>query len=384
MPITEGEIMNLREHKLSAALALALGASVLAVAAPAGAATAQLRFSCSGPGFGSEASYPFTAVVDTDLPATLPFGAERTTTWTTQVVAPDSFRNWAQGQGFTTLYAGATVSAALDGIAQPPLNESTPSLAVPATTGAWTWTIKPVTSQVPATTSGKHTFTFTKLELTVAFYDASGPRWATSATCVLDPAVPAADAVIDTYDVVAAPTSTALALKGDMATATVSAAGSAPSGVVTFSVAGKSVSSEVKNGKASAKLPSVPPGTHTVSASFVPTNASQFASSTGTATYVAPRIATTTTATAKFRPARRLIKARASVSAKDRSLVSGRVTFVLKRNGRTVANSTATLNTRGVAAKKFRKVRRTGRYVVVAKYLGTSTYDGSRGRVRLP
>lgn len=200
-----------------ALVALGAGLMVMNPAVPAGATTGQLVFSCSGPGFGSASSYPFTAVVDTDLPATLPYGTERATSWTTTVVAPDSFRSWAQEQGFTTLYAGATVTAALDGVAQPPLNERTPPLAVPATTGAWTWTMEPVNSQVPATTSGKHAFTFTKLELTVAFYDASGPRWATSATCVLDPAVPAPDAVIDTYDVVAAPTSTALALKGDMA-----------------------------------------------------------------------------------------------------------------------------------------------------------------------
>jgi hypothetical protein len=83
------------------------------------------------------------------------------------------------------------------------------------------------------------------------------------------------------------------------------------------------------------------------------------------------------------RLARRLIKAKASVSAKDRSVVSGRVTFVLKRNGRTIANSTVTLSSTGTARKKFRKVRRTGRYVVVAKYLGTSTYSGSQDRVRL-
>ncbi|MEO5666325.1 MAG: Ig-like domain-containing protein [Nocardioides sp.] len=376
--------MDLREHKLSAALALALGASVLAVAAPAGAATGQLRFSCSGPGFGSEASYPFTAVVDTDLPATLPFGAERITTWTTQVVAPESFRSWAQAQGYTKAYPGARTVTALDGVAQPLLDQQdTLGLAVPATAGAWTWTLPTATTKVPATISGTHAFTFTKLDLTIAFHDATGPKLATSATCVLDPGVPAADAVIDSYDVVAAPTTTSLALKGDMATATVAAAGSAPTGTVTFSVAGKSVSSEVKNGKASAKLPSVPPGTHVVTAAFAPANANQWAASTGTATFVAPRIATTTTATAKFRPARRLIKARASVSAKDRSVVSGRVTFVLKRNGRTIARSTATLNTRSSAAKKFRKVRRTGRYVVVAKYLGTSTYERSQGRVRL-
>jgi hypothetical protein len=255
-------------------------------------------------------------------------------------------------------------------------------MAVPAAAGSWTWNTNPETTQVPATTSGQHSFTFTRLELTVAFQGAGGSQYATSATCVLDPAQPAADLVIDTYDVVAAPTTTALAIKGDMATATVTSAGLAPSGVVTFSVDGKSVASEVKNGKASAKLPSVLPGTHTVTAAFAPSNANQWAASSGTATFVAPRIATTTTASAVHRPARRLVKAKAKVVAKDRSDVSGKVTFVLKRNGRTIANATVSLSGRDVASKKFRKVRTRGKYVVVAMYLGTSVFEGSRDRVR--
>ena len=377
--------MVLRVPRASVAgvlLALVAGLIVLP-ASTAGAATGQLVFSCSGSGFGTEPSYPFTAVVDTDLPATLPYGTERATSWTTTVVAPDSFRSWAQSRGFTTLVAGTWTTVTLDGVAQPRVDQQTPYMPVPATAGAWTWNLNPVTTQVPATSSGPHSLTFTKLEMFVSFQTDGKNSWLTSATCVLDPATPSADVVIDTYSVVAAPTTTALALKGDMATATVTSAGLAPSGVVTFSVAGKSVASEVKNGKASAKLPTVPPGTHTVTAAFAPSNANQWAASSGTATFVAPRIATTTTATAVFRRARRLIKAKASVSAKDRSIVSGRVTFVLKRNGRTIANSTGTLSSRGVAAKKFRKVRRTGRYVVVAKYLGTSTYSGSQGRVRL-
>lgn len=374
-----------RASVLGALVALVAGLIVLP-ASSAGAATGQLVFSCSGSGFGTEPSYPFTAVVDTDLPATLPYGTERTTTWTTTVVAPDSFRSWAEGRGFTTLHAGANTTAALDGVPQASVNQASSAMPVPPTAGAWTWNLKSTAytnTQVPAASSGPHSLTFSKLELTVAFQTGNVNSWLASATCTLDPATPAADLVIDTYDVVAAPTTTALALKGDMATATVSSAGLAPSGVVTFSVAGKSVASEVKNGKASAKLPSVLPGTHTVTAAFAPSNANQWAASSGTATFVAPRIATTTTATAVHRLARRLIKAKASVSAKDRSIVSGRVTFVLKRNGRTIANSTGTLSSKGVAGKKFRKVRRTGRYVVVAKYLGNSTYSGSQDRVRL-
>jgi hypothetical protein len=365
-------------------IAILAGAFVILPAPTAGAATGRLLFSCTGPGFGEpSASYAFQAVVDTDLPATLPYGAERATAWTVQVVAPESFRSWARSQGFTTLYAGAQSQTALDGVAQPLLNESTGGMAVPATAGAWTWTSILATTDVPALSSGRHAFTFTGLDISVAFHDASGPRLFTTATCVLDPAVPASDTVIDTYDVVAATTSMALAVKGDMATATVTSTGVAPSGTVTFAVAGSSVTFEVKAGKATAKLPSLPPGTHTVSATFAPTNPNQLTASSATASIAVPRLATTTTASAVHRPARRLIKARASVAAKGRADVSGRVTFVLKRNGRTIANATVSLSSGDVASKKFRKVRSRGRYVVVATYLGTSTFLGSQDRARI-
>jgi hypothetical protein len=362
--------------------ALVAGMMVVLPSPMAGAATGQLLFSCSGPGFGEPSSHAFQAVVDTDLPPTLPYGSERTTTWTSQIVAPESFRTWAHEQGFTTLYAGVEMQTALDGLTQPPLHSSTPGMTVPAAAGAWTWNTSPVTTQVPAASAGRHAFTFTGLEITVAFYDANGPRWATTGTCVLDPGVPATNAMIDAYDVVAATTTTALAVKGDMATATVTSTGVAPAGTVTFSVAGTSVTTEVKAGKASARLPSLTPGTHAVSAQFVPTNPGQLTASSGTATYVAPRIPTTTTASAVHRQARRLVRAKASVAAKDRSDVSGRVTFVLKRNGRTIANATVSLSGRDVATKKFRTVRTSGRYVVVATYLGTSVFQGSRDRVR--
>ena len=381
---TEREIMHLRKLKLSAALALTMGASVLAAAAPTGAATGSLVYSCSGPGFGEVATaYAFQAVVDTDLPATLPYGAERATAWSTQLVAPEAFRSWAKEQGFTTLTAIARTQTARDGAALPRLDQQTPSLAVPATAGDWTWTMKPVTTQLSAATSGAHTLSVSSLEVSVAFQKGNDNALLATATCLLDPATPVASTVIDSYEVVAAPTSTVVTVKGDMATATVTSPGVTPSGTVTFTVDGTTVSDEVKGGKVSVKLPGGLPGTHTVTARFAPTDANQLTASSGTASYVIARIGTTTTASGVHRPARRLIKARASVAANGGGDLSGRVTFVLRRNGRTTANATVSLSSRDVASKKFRNVRTRGRYVVVAKYLGDSTHEGSRDRVRL-
>ena len=84
-------------------------------------------------GFGSAPSYTFAAVLDTDVPATLPYGSQRTTAWATHLFAPESFRSWAVSQGYTTLYGGAYLDTALDGVAQPQMYQSAPGVAVPTT-----------------------------------------------------------------------------------------------------------------------------------------------------------------------------------------------------------------------------------------------------------
>ena len=86
---------------------------------------------------------------------------------------------------------------------------------------------------------------------------------------------------------------------------------------------------------------------------------------------------------ASYRPGGNVVKARARVTALGRSDVSGRLTFVLKRNGATLHHVTVRLAGEGVAVKKFRRIMRPGRYVVVAKYLGTGTFQRSSDRVRL-
>jgi hypothetical protein len=173
-----------------------------------------------------------------------------------------------------------------------------------------------------------------------------------------------------------------LTLTGDAATATVTSNGAAPAGTVTFAVGGKSVTAGVVSGKATAKLPSVPPGDYIVSAQFMPTDPSQLTSSTGTATFTAPRIATTNQTSASYLPAREMVRARARVIASDGSNVSGRVTMILKRNGQTIKNATVWLSSLDVAKKKFRGVPTTGNYLVVAKYLGTSKFKPSTDRDR--
>ncbi len=363
----------------------ALGAGILGgvAAQPAQAWSETLQYVCSGPGFGTAPSYSFAAVLESDLPATLPYGPDRAASVTTILFVPEEFRAWAQSQAYTTVYPGANVGVALDGVALTTLHQAAPASAVPATPGTWTWTTQPTATTVQAVSLGHHSLSNTSLEITVAFHDATGPRLATTAACTLAPATPPGATVIDGYDVVAATTATAVSVMGNTATATVSSNGTPPVGSVVFTVEGQSVTIPTAAGKASAVLPTVPPGTHQVTAQFVPTQPTQLTTSSATATYTVAPLGTTTEAKATYLPDRELLKARARVTSADGSDVPGKVTFILKRNGATVANVTTNLSEAGVAKTKFRHISKRGTYAVLAKYLGTSAYVRSKDRVNL-
>ena len=364
---------------------VALGAGLLGgvVAPPAGAWSATLQYTCSGDGFGAPAtSYTFAAALDTDVPATLPYGSQRSTAWATTSSCRSPFRSWAVSQGYTTAARrrvprhgtrrrGAAADVPVGTRRRGPDHSADVDLGRHVD-------VDGLGVRVGSPRLHRH-----RPDGHGGLPTDGGTLLATSATCVLDPTTPTADTVVDAYDVVAATTTTALAVKGDTATATVTSNGTPPVGIVTFSVGGRSVAMNVVAGKATAKLPAVPPGDYGVSAQFVPSQPTQLTSSTGTASYTVKPIATKTRAFAVYRPARDLLKARARVTAPDGSDVSGRLTFVLKRNGTTLDNVTVRLSGEGVAVKKFRGITKAGRYVVVAKYLGTATYERSKDRTRL-
>lgn len=364
---------------------VALGAGLLGGvgAPPAEAWSGTLQYACGGPGFGSAPPYAFAAVLDTDVPATLPYGSQRTTAWATHLFVPEAFRSWAYSMGYRRVSAGAFVDVAVDGAAQPQMYHAAPGVDVPATPQTWTWDATSTTT-VSASSLGHHAVSITGLTVTVAFQDAGGNNvLATSASCVLDPATPMTDTVVDGYDVVTATTTTTLAVAGDTASATVTSNGTPPVGIVTFSVAGKPVAMDVVGGKATAKLPAVPPGDYDVSALFVPSQATQLTGSAATVSYTVEPFVTKTRAFATYRPAREILKARARLTASDGSVVSGRVTFVLKRNGTALDNVTVRLSDQGAAVKKFRGITKAGRYVVLARYLGSGTYQPSKDSERL-
>jgi hypothetical protein len=62
--------------------------------------------------------------------------------------------------------------------------------------------------------------------------------------------------------------------------------------------------------------------------------------------------------------------------------VSGKVKIILKRNGQTITKATVRLSSLGVAKKKFRGTSPSGKYLVIAKYLGTKKFKPSTDRFR--
>ncbi len=372
------------KHTVRVALvALFLGLTTWLPTGAATAATGTSLYSCTGPGFGTAASYSFTAVLDSDVPTAVPYGPDRPTGWTVQLVAPDSFRQWAVDQGFTTLAAGAILTPAIDNV---PLDRTTYAatslMPVPTGPGAWAWTTAVsglFPTQIPASSLGHHVLT-TALQVSVGFQKDGVNAYLTTASCTLDASVPAADAVVDQYDVVAATTTTGLTVKGDTATATVTSNGAKPSGVVTFSVDGSSVTTGVVSGTATAKLPAARPGQQLVTARFVPNDPALQTSSTGTATYSASRLATKSTAALGYHPKQDKIMAHTRVMDSSSSPARGRVTFILKRNGVTIHNATVRLSDQGGARKAFRNVPDHGTYKLIAKYLGNATYKPSTAR----
>ena len=76
------------------------------------------------------------------------------------------------------------------------------------------------------------------------------------------------------------------------------------------------------------------------------------------------------------------------VTSANGQVPTGKVKFVLRRNGLKIAATVVSLNdnsdaTRNFARAKFVDVRRTGTYKVVAKYRGSANFLASRGSYKI-
>lgn len=86
-----------------------------------------------------------------------------------------------------------------------------------------------------------------------------------------------------------------------------------------------------------------------------------------------------TRADAKFIAKKKKVAATATVRPETPVPADGEVTFTLKRGSRTVDTTTAALVS-GVAKASFAKVRKAGKYTLVAKYAGSTLVRSSSGK----
>ena len=139
----------------------------------------------------------------------------------------------------------------------------------------------------------------------------------------------------------------------------------------------------VKGGKAKATLPrALTMGMRSVTAKFTPTD-KNLAVSEATKNVTVVRDQTTTTASAVYRDARNRLVGKGKVVAQHGTAVTGKVKFVLKRDGAKIRTALIGVNKFGAAKKVFKNISKAGHYTVVARYLGSPTLKRSVDRAKL-
>lgn len=367
----------------AAALAVPLAVAGLAAgAAGAGAVSASIAYSCIADGLGA---FTLPVVLDTNAPARMLVGQSAQVTLTASAVLPAGRAKLASGTP-ATAFDGSWVASATFGaaaadvpqtIARTPLGDQTVATAVPFAASATPFTyVAPVTPGVIDVSAGN-------LAGSLQLYDGSSPAGPAAAlTCT----VPAGQApVIDTIAVVATSTTT-VALdrttseygQDVTATAVVATTGGIPDGTVAFSVDGLATRATVgPGGVATLVLPYAGPGTHRVSATFVPRDPTSYVGSGSAAlpwTVAQARTRIRMPITGRTAASRTRIAARAAGSYG--TVPTGTVRITVKRLGtRGKRVRVRTLGDTGTARAGFGRLS-TGRYRAVVVYPGDAAHTG--------
>ncbi len=373
----------------TATAAMLATAGLAAVANPATAVSSTLSYDCGSP-IGAQV---FTVVVDTALPATMSPGQSVGIVTTTVLTLPAAVVDYAR-----TTYSAVTADASLDSVLTVNGAPTATTLAAPKTPlpGAPA-TAMNLTATGPSgsllagplgTTYEVGTGNFTA---NLLFYKADGTGAGNfTSTCVLQAGQ---NVHVDTVTVVPAPTTTTIAVKPSpveygaepTVTAAVATSGSKakPAGTIAFTFAGKTVKVAVKGGKVKATLPrALAMGVRPVTAKFTPTDPN-LAVSESTKNITVVRDQTTTTASAVYRDARDRLVGKGKVVALHGTAVTGKVKFVLKRDGAKIRTALISVNTFGGAKKVFENISKAGHYTVVARYLGSPSLKRSVDRAKL-
>ena len=377
--------------RLTAALATAalVGAGVTVAAGPASAESPPLGYDCTVQFVAG--NQVFYAVIDTNAPATLATGASASITTTTEVIVPAAVVDVVRDAGAKTVGGTATATGYVDGVARD-TTLTIPKTPVPETPGVTMDLVGsgPSGSITAGSVGSTIALTAGDFSGSITGYDATDAAIAVATfTCVLQPEQ---ITLVDAVSVVKTATTTTLTVAGTtveygdtpVVTATVTQAGSnaKPAGKIAFTFEGKTVTVDVKGGKAKATTlgKALHRGANTVTAVFTPTDPTLAVSEAAKA-FTVVKAPSTTAASAVYKAFKDKIVARAKVTSAHGTAVAGQVKYVLKRNGVKIRTKTVDLNRFDVAKAQFRSIVRRGDYTVIARYLGSATLKRSNGKV---
>lgn len=367
----------------AAGLSAILAAMGLAATAPgAGAVSPSIAYECTSPDLGS---FTLPVVLDTNAPARMAVGQSSQVTMTASAVLPANRAKYASTNWAATQFDGSWVVKATFGAAAADITQTIPRVqlgdqaietAVPFTASSTP------TSYVAPTTPGPVEVSAGDLAGTLQFYDIGDAAAAPPAAiaCTLPNGKPP---VIDTINVVATSTTT-LALdrtaseygQDVTATAKVTTSSGIPDGDVAFSVDGLATKARVgKDGVATLVLPDAGAGSHNVSATFVPRDATAYDGSTSAAqawTVSKARTRIRIPVTGKTTQ----VVTRVGVKAKGvyDTVPTGKVRITVKRIGkRGKWVKVRTLDATGFARAGFGRLKK-GRYQAVVVYRGDANH----------
>jgi hypothetical protein len=357
------------------------GGGLAAVTAPANAETGAVNYTCPFAG----QNFQVSVNTDSTAPAKMYVGDTANVVVHSDVVLPPEMAKLAYdflgARSFDgTVAAKGTFSGAeltvTETIPTTSLGDQTTATAVPFMATAAATPLKPTVPGDLALAAGD-------LTATLNFTKQDGTTQVLPVTCTRPSGQPP---VIDNVLVVSKST-TALSLSPATAgygapvtaTAKVTTAGGTPAGDVTFVVGGVSTKVPVKAGAASLVIDQTVVGTHAVSATFTPKDATHYEGSSATpVTLKVSKAATSTKVKITGKRARQRTTAAIKVVGINKTVPTGKVKLVLRKVGNQGFH-TAKSGRLAKGARIFNLGRLgKGRYKVIVKYLGDSNHLRSK------
>ncbi len=361
----------------AAVLSLAVtSAWLVAGASGAAAVSATIAYSCTADGLGT---FTLPVVLDTTAPARLDVGDSAQVSISASAVLPADTAKLAaaapatafEGSWLAKVTFGSSVADVTQTVARTLLDDQAVAKAVPFTASSAPFTY------VAPTTPGPVEIAAGDLAASLQFYDGDTQSGSSAAlTCTLPQGkAPVIDAIF-----VVAPSTTTLTLdrtsseygQDVTATATVVTSAGTADGDVAFSVDGLATKARVDtDGTATLLLPAAGPGAHTVTATFVPRDATTYDGST-----TDPQTLTVTKARTRIRipvtGRTTALSTRVGVRAKGvfGTVPTGTVRITVNRvnrHGKWVR--VRTLDDNGAARAGFGRLSK-GRYRAVVRYRG--------------